>query len=544
MLTRRRLIQSGLTTAAAVSFGPAFWRAAFAAQPAKRAPIGPYGWLRPPDANGIMLPPRFTSRVIARSTEVIPGTGYVFPICPDGAATFPTVGDGGWILAVNSEVPGGVGGASAIRFAADGRVSSAYRILGGTSTNCAGGPTPWGTWLSCEEVSRGLVWECDVTTLNPVARPAMGGFQHEAACVDDVRGQVYLSEDVDGGGLYRFTPTIYPDLSAGLLEIACAGVGNAVVWKPVPVPNPPVAGTPTRSQVADSIKFRRGEGIWFDSGFVYLVTTTDETVHVYDTNAATLGIVYKAADVPGTPLLGIDNILATRSGDLMVAEDSYSNDPDAMDVCLITQNHEVSRFLKITGDDHFIPSQSEVVSIAMSPDGTRMYVASQRYRGTGQLYEISGPFRPDQATVFQDIPEPTPTPVATASPTPTPTASPTPIPQTPPKPTPGVPIGLEVTKRMAEKAFIRNGLALGFTLDKAASVRVRVTAKVGNRTKTLATVTRSAQSGRSMWRIKASTSGAKLLRSRRKDVKATVEIRISTPGAAVRTFRRTVTLRQ
>ncbi len=179
----------------------------------------------------------------------------------------------------------------------------------------------------------------------------------------------------------------------------------------------------------------------------------------------------------------------------------------------------------------------------MSPDGTRMYVASQRYKGTGQLYEIRGPFRPDQATIFPDIPEPTPVPTAspTATPTPTPTATPTPP---PPKPTPGVPIGLEVTKRMAEKTFIRNGLALGFTLDKAASVRVRVTAKVGNRTKTLATVTRSAQSGRSMWRIKASKSGATLLRSRRKDVKATVEIRITTPGAAVRTFSRTVTLRQ
>ena len=88
MLTRRRLIQSGLTTAAAASFGPTFWRTAFAAQPAKRAPVGPYGWLRPADANGIMLPPRFSSRVIARSTEIIPGTGYRFPAYPDGAATF------------------------------------------------------------------------------------------------------------------------------------------------------------------------------------------------------------------------------------------------------------------------------------------------------------------------------------------------------------------------------------------------------------------------------------------------------------------------
>ena len=57
-------------------------------------------------------------------------------------------------------------------------------------------------------------------------------------------------------------------------------------------------------------------------------------------------------------------------------------------------------------------------------------------------------------------------------------------------------------------------------------------------------MSRSAKSGRTMLRVKASKSGAKLLRGRRKDVKATVEIRFTTPGKPVRTFKRTVTLRQ
>ncbi|MDA0182844.1 PhoX family protein [Solirubrobacter phytolaccae] len=527
MLTRRRLIQSGLTTAAAVSFGPAFWRDAFAAPPATLAPYGPYGPLQPADANGLQLPPGFSSRVIAQSGQPVASTGYVFPIYPDGAATIRMPSDGGWILAINSEVPGGAGGASAIRFDARGGITNAYRILGGTSTNCAGGGTPWGTWLSCEEVPRGMVWECDVTTNAPTAHPALGVFQHEAACVDPVRQQVYLSEDVDGGGLYRFTPAAYPDLSAGVLEIACAGVGTGVVWKVLPDPTF-LGATPTRSQHADSIKFRRGEGIWYDTGRVYLTTTTDETVHVYDTNAATVEVLYRAGDLPGTPLKGIDNILATRSGDLMVAEDSYDNDPDAMDVCLLTQANQVSRFLKITGDAHFKPVQSEVVSIAFNPDGTRMYVASQRHNSVGILYEISGPFRADQATVW--TPPPTPTP-------PTPPAPPAP-------PTPGVPIGLDIAKRVSEKSFIRSGLAVGFSLEKAASVRIRVTAKIGNRTKTLASTTRSAKAGRNVLRVKASKSGAKLLKGRRRDVKATVEIRVTTPGAPVRTFKRTVTVRQ
>ena len=101
-LTRRRLIQSGLVAAASVSFGPAFWRDAFAAPPTVVGP-GPYGPLLPADANGLMLPPGFKSRVLARGGQVMPGRGYVFPAAPDGQATF-AMPDGGWVLATNSEI--------------------------------------------------------------------------------------------------------------------------------------------------------------------------------------------------------------------------------------------------------------------------------------------------------------------------------------------------------------------------------------------------------------------------------------------------------
>src|SRR5690606_18079889 len=101
------------------------------------------GPLLDPDENGIRLPAGVTSRRIATSGELVPGTDFEWPIYPDGAATFLTA-DAGWILVVNSEhLRPRSGGASAIRFDRDGNITSAYRVLEGTFMNCAGGPTPW-----------------------------------------------------------------------------------------------------------------------------------------------------------------------------------------------------------------------------------------------------------------------------------------------------------------------------------------------------------------------------------------------------------------
>ena len=414
VLSRRRFLQTGLAAAASVTFGPGFWRDALAVPPIQVG-SGPYGPLLPADANGIMLPAGFTSRVIAQGGQVVAGTGYPFPVAPDGQATFPLPG-GGWILVTNTEVSL-IGGVSAIRFDNAGNITAAYRILNNTSVNCAGGPTPWGTWLSCEEIGRGQVWECDPTGATPaVARPLMGLFQHEAAAVDPVHQHVYLTEDTTGGGLYRFVPSAYPDLAAGVLEIACGDGCSPVVWKPVPDPGF-TGGKPLREQVRDSLKFARGEGIWYDAGLIYVVTTTDETIHVYDTNTSILSVLYRAADAVGTPLSGIDNLHVSRSGDLFVAEDSYSGDPDAMDVCILTPGRRLSRFLKLTGAGHFMPGgQSETTGITFDPSGTRMYVASQRYQTSGIVYEITGPFRQDHpviaAPAFEACPPPPPAPPA------------------------------------------------------------------------------------------------------------------------------------
>ena len=68
---------------------------------------------------------------------------------------------------------------------ADGTVVDAYPICTGTTLNCAGGATPWGTWLTARSIPRGQVWECDPTGHRAaVARPALGTFTHEAVAVD------------------------------------------------------------------------------------------------------------------------------------------------------------------------------------------------------------------------------------------------------------------------------------------------------------------------------------------------------------------------
>ena len=150
MIRRREFLRASVIGTGALAFGSAFWRDALAA-PAQPGP-GPYGPLQPADANGLMLPKGFSSRAIAQGGQLVPGTSYEWHIFSDGQATYRT-DDGGFILVSNSEnppdlgvdTPGSPGGASAIRFRADGSIADAYRILSDTRVNCAGGATPWGT---------------------------------------------------------------------------------------------------------------------------------------------------------------------------------------------------------------------------------------------------------------------------------------------------------------------------------------------------------------------------------------------------------------
>ena len=141
-LDRRQFLKAGLGAAGALAFSPGFLARALAAGPVTVGD-GPYGPLQPFDANGIALPAGFSSREIARGGTSVPGSTppYVWHNATDGQATFRTITagqpDGGWILVANSEMPAGQGGVSAVEFGSDAGIERAYRVLAGTSINCA-----------------------------------------------------------------------------------------------------------------------------------------------------------------------------------------------------------------------------------------------------------------------------------------------------------------------------------------------------------------------------------------------------------------------
>jgi secreted PhoX family phosphatase len=306
------------------------------------------------------------------------------------------------------------------------RVERTHLSLAGTAVNCAGGSTPWGSWLSCEETQmvrgaeasqdHGYVFEVPATTtglVQPVALKAMGRFTHEAAAVDPATGIVYLTEDTADSLFYRFLPAARGELAKGgrlqaLALVAQAGADtrnwakdkggdpslrfasgqkHAVRWIDLEHVEAPDGDLRLRGRKAGAAIFARGEGIAFAleaaGPAIYLSFTSG--------GAAQIGQIWRyipsifegnprESEAPGQIELFVestgesmfekcDNIVASARGELIVCEDGDGDNfvraitPDGL-IYTLARNADAGK--------------SEFCGACFSPDGRTLFVNIQK----------------------------------------------------------------------------------------------------------------------------------------------------------------------
>lgn len=422
-----------------------------------------YGPLLPDPKGLLALPAGFTYKIITYSGKTKLESGEFTPSNHDGTATFP--GPRGTTLLVNNHElkgprvnwpypvplteglvydPAASGGCTVVEVRPDGKVAEWVGIAG-TSTNCAGGSTPWGTWLTCEETEdkagvngmtkdHGYVFEVDPCDqrANRAPKPLkfFGRYAHEAVVIDPKRGHAYLTEDASSpnGLLFRWVPpqgfhhgpgkfrTLADD--AGVLQaFRCFDSGGKFVddlsratkigtvygvdWVDVPDRDAKTVAVRKQFGTGEITRARKLEGMWWGDGGAYIVSSYareespvqhDGQVWFYDPKRRTLTLKVLLGVNPGPSKDGAfdgpDNITVSPYGGLVIAEDGEGvqhlfGATDSGRTYPIARNE-----LNIGTEEE--PEYSEFTGVTFSPDGKTLYANIQT---PGIMLAITGPWK-------------------------------------------------------------------------------------------------------------------------------------------------------
>jgi uncharacterized protein len=430
------------------------------ASPLKEASQSGYGPLVK-DPKGIFnLPKGFTYQVISKQGTPM-ADGFVVPGKGDGMATFKGKNNSTIIIRNHENVPNdfkngpfgknnelltqadkqkfydfgngklpGLGGTTTLIYNhSTKKVEKEFLSLAGTIRNCAGGPTPWNSWITCEETvekangtlekDHGYTFEVPATEKIGLAAPVpikgMGRFNHEAIAIDPKSGVVYLTEDDGEGLLYRFVPTTPGKLQQGGRLQALSfqqqrsfdtrnwvGISPSVLetkksyavnWIDLEGIESPHNDLRHRGFIKGAARFARGEGMWYGNDEMYFACTNggaDKSGQIFRYKPSSYEGTSREKESPGVIelfaepndkniLKYCDNLTIAPWGDVVLSEDD-----DHPFLVGITPTGEYYKLGENTGYN------SELAGAVFSPNGDTLFVNIQH---AGLTLAIEGPWK-------------------------------------------------------------------------------------------------------------------------------------------------------